>query len=93
MQYKYFIKIVTNHRVKAQHTQNLTQNIHKQLTFELEAETPMQAFAVVERYVDDYDHVTIGCPRGKGQVNPHPQFMTVTALLQDGVRVYDWLAR
>ncbi len=62
----------------------------KQLNFELAATNPMEAFQIVERFVDDYDFVTIGCPRRKGVSVSDPNFVTGTAKVVDGVRFYDW---
>lgn len=77
-------------RVTGTHYPLATFSVQKQLNFELEAVGPLEAFEVIERYVDDYDHVTIGCPRRKGVSAIHPYFVTGTAKVLDGIRRYDW---
>ncbi len=85
MNYQYFIKITGT----PEHTNR--GYMRKQLNFELKATTPMEAFALIERYIDVNDFITIGCPRKKGVSAVHPYFVTGKAEIgENGQLNYIW---
>lgn len=85
MHFQYFIKVTG--------TRQPAENMYarKQLNFELKAKTPMEAFGLIERYIDENDFITIGCPRKKGVSAIHPYFITGTAkATTEGQLEYNW---